>query len=230
MAQSVLVLASDEFVQSLKATGMTGGALNFVRAPSAEDLLANVAEQPVAAILLHLEAISAKLADLVAQLRADTRAPIVVLADKPDADTVVKVLEGGADECLPAELSSREIITHLRAQIRRAIQYSEPTAETTELLVGPLRIDLARHTVSVDDRSLELPPREFDLLAYLAKNVGRAVPREEIVAQVWQGEISIDSRSLDVHIGRLRSKIESDPQAPTLINTVAGVGYRLDSP
>ena len=230
MAQQVLVLASDELAQSLVSTGMTGGALSFIRAASPGDLLAALQEQSADALLLELEVIPGSADELLGQLRADTRAPIVVLADDPDADTVVEVLDWGADECLEAALSAREILTHLRAQIRRATRYSQPAAQTTELTVGPLEIDLARHTVTMDDQAVALTPREFDLLAYLAANAGRAVPRPEIIEQVWGGEISANSRSLDVHIGRLRRKLEPNPQEPALLTTVAGVGYRLEAP
>ncbi len=230
MAQQVVVLASDEIAQHLEATGMVSGALSFVRVTSADEALAALQQQPADALLVELEVIADSAADLFSRLRADTQAPIVVLAAEPAVDTVVQVLGWGADECLSSALSAREILTHLRAQIRRATQYNQPAAETTQLTVGPLAIDLARHVVVLSGRAVQLTPREFDLLAYLAANAGRAVPREEIIAQVWRGEVSANSRSLDVHIGRLRSKIELNPQQPALLTTVAGVGYRLEAP
>ncbi len=229
MAQQVLVLASDELARSLASTGMAGGAVSLVCVQSADDLLAAL-QQPLDALLIQLEVIGGRAGELVRQVRAEVQAPIVVLAAEPDVDTVVAVLEWGADECLPAELSAREIITHLRAQIRRATEYSQPLAETNELTIGPLQIDLARHRVTLGGQTVQLTPREFDLLAYLARHAGRVVPRAELIAQVWAGEISVNSRSLDVHIGRLRTKIESDPQQPTLLITVAGVGYGLEAP
>ncbi len=229
MAQQVLVLASDELARSLASTGMAGGAVSLVCVQSADDLLAAL-QQPADALLIQLEVIAGRTDELLRQVRAEVQAPIVVLAAEPDVDTVVAVLEWGADECLPAELSAREIITHLRAQIRRATEYSHPLAETNELTIGPLQIDLARHRVTLGGQPVQLTPREFDLLAYLARHAGRVVPRAELIAQVWGAEISVSSRSLDVHIGRLRTKIESDPQQPTLLLTVAGVGYRLEAP
>ncbi len=230
MTQQVLMLASDELAQSLVSVGMASGALSFICAGSPGDLLTALQEQPADAILLELETIPGPADELLGQLRADTRAPIMVLAEEPDVDTVVEVLGWGADECLDAALSVREILTHLRAQIRRATQYRQPAAEKTRLVAGPLEIDLTRHAVTMGDRAVALTPREFDLLAYLACNAGRVVPRQELVEQVWHGEINANSRSLDVHIGRLRTKIERDPQQPTLLVTVAGVGYRLDAP
>ena len=229
MAQQVVVLASDEIAQSLATTGMISGALSFACVESPDELLVAL-QEPVDALLIELEVMPGSAAELFSRLRADTQAPIVVLASEPEVDTVVQVLGWGADECLDSALSAREILTHLRAQIRRATQYGQPPAETTKLTVGPLEIDVAYHSVVLSGRVVQITPREFDLLAYLAANAGRAVPREEIIEHVWRGEVSANSRSLDVHVGRLRRKIEADPQQPVLLTTVAGVGYRLEAP
>jgi len=229
MPQQVLVLGDQYIIESLQSAGMPGGAINFVQASSPQYLLESL-HQSWDAVLITWEAISGSQQELLTQITVQTDVPIVVVAEHLAVDLVVNVLDWGADECLEAQLSPREIVTHLRAQIRRATRYSQPPAQQVELSVGQLRVDVARHTVTLDDEAVELTPREFDLLAYLARNAGRAVPREEIIKQVWAGEISTDSRSLDVHIGRLRAKLEADPQQPTLISTVTGVGYRLEKP
>jgi len=225
----VLVLGGEDIVESLQSAGMPGGALNFVQTGSPQDML-ELLHHSWDALLIKWEAIPDPQEELFRQMTVATDVPIVVVAEQLDVDLVVNVLDWGVDECLDAQLSPREIVTHLRAQIRRVSDYSQPVAEPTALEVGPLWVDLAKHTVALNDEIVELTPREFDLLAYLVRNAGRAVPREEIIKQVWTGEISTRSRSLDVHIGRLRSKIEANPQQPTLISTVSGVGYRLEKP
>ena len=227
MPQQVLVLGDEDFIQSLRSAGMPGGAVGFTRVRSLDDLLASL-DESWDALLIVWDRVPDSPDESFRSLAAQTDLPIVVLADQSDVDLVVDILDWGGDECLPRELSPREIVTHLRAQIRRATDYSQHLAEPTELEVGFLRVDLARHTVALNDEIVELTPREFDLLAYLARNAGRAVPREEIIGQVWAGKISANSRSLDVHIGRLRAKLETDPQQPVLISTVTGVGYRLE--
>ncbi len=227
MPQQVLVIGGKDLIESLQSSGMPGGALEFVQADSGQALLESL-HQSWDAVLIAWDAISSSPQELLTQITVEADVPIVVLAEQLDVDLVVNVLDWGADECLETQLSPREIVTHLRAQIRRATKYSQPPAQQTELSVGQLRVDLAGHTVTLDDKSVELTPREFDLLVYLARNAGRAIPRAEIIEGVWAGDISANSRSLDVHIGRLRAKLKTDPQQPTLISTVTGIGYRLE--
>jgi len=209
MAQQVIVLGDEELVESLKSAGMPGGAVGFTLVRSLDDLLSSP-DESWDALLVVWNWVSDPKDESFRSLTAQTDLPIVVLADQSDVDLVVDILDWGGDECLPMELSPREIVTHLRAQIRRATEYSQSLV------------------VALNGEIVELTPREFDLLAYLARNAGRAVPRKEIIEQVWTGKISASSRSLDVHIGRLRAKLETDPQQPVLISTVTGVGYRLE--
>ena len=227
MPQQVLVLGGKDLIESLQSAGMPGGALEFIQADSGQDLLQSL-HQSWDAVLIAWDAISGSPQELLTQITVEADVRIVVLAEQLDVDLVVNVLDWGADECLETQLSPREIVTHLRAQIRRATKYSQFAAEQAELSVGQLRVDLDRHAVTLDDETVELTPREFDLLAYMARNAGRAVPRAEIIEGVWAGEISANSRSLDVHVGRLRVKLEANPQQPTLISTVTGIGYRLE--
>ena len=227
MPQQVLVLGDEDLIESLQSAGMPGGAVDLTRVRALDDLLSSL-DESWDALLIVWDGVPDPKEESFRALAAQTDLPIVVLADQPDVDLVVDILDWGGDECLPRELSPREIVTHLRAQIRRVTDYNQPLAEATRLEVGLLRVDLAKHTVALDDEIVELTPREFDLLVYLARNAGRAVPREEIIEQVWAGEISARSRSLDVHIGRLRAKLEADPQQPVLISTVTGVGYRME--
>jgi len=227
MPQQVLVLGDEDLIESLQSAGMPGGAVNFTRVRALDDLLSSL-DGSWDALLIVWDRMPDTKEESFRALAAQTDLPIVVLADQPDIDLVVDILDWGGDECLPGELSPREIVTHLRAQIRRVTDYNQPLVAATGVEVGLLRVDLAKHTVALDDEIVELTPREFDLLVYLARNAGRAVPREEIIEQVWAGEISARSRSLDVHIGRLRAKLQTGPQQPVLISTVTGVGYRLE--
>jgi len=227
MPRQVLVLGDEDLVKSLQSAGMPGGAVVFTRVRSLDDLLSSLSDS-WDALLIAWDRVPNPPEESFRALAGQTDLPIVVLVGQPDVDLVVDILDWGGDECLPKELSPREIVTHLRAQIRRVTDYSQHLAEATRLEVGLLRVDLAKHTVTLDDEAVELTPREFDLLVYLVRNVGRAVPREEIVKQVWAGEISARSRSLDVHIGRLRTKLEDDSQHPALLSTVTGIGYRLE--
>lgn len=206
---------------------MTGGALRFVGTSSDSEGLEALKGDEFDAVVICLPTRDMSAQQLCAQLRAVTNQPVVVLAPEPDVDTIVAVLKWGADECLSLSLSTREMVTHLRAQMRRASEYARPTEQPEHLEVGPLHVDLARHQVALGERPIELTPKEFDILAYLAHHPGRVVPRAELVEAVWGQELSPTSRSLDVHVGRLRQKIESDPRNPELLATVPGVGYCL---
>ncbi len=227
MPQQVLVLGDENLIESLQSAGMPGGAVGFTRVRSLDKLMSSL-DESWDALLIVWDRVPDSQEESFRALAEETDLPIVVLADQPDVDLVVDILDWGGDECLPMELSPREIVTHLRAQIRRTTKYSRPVVGSGELTVGPLRVDLARYTVTLDDEAVELTPREFALLTYLVRNAGRAIPREEIIEQVWAGELSASSRSLDVHVGRLRAKLEDDPQQPARLTTVPGIGYRLE--
>jgi len=230
MAHRVMVFGSKDVVRRLQAAGMTGGALEFVATASAAQGLRALQAEQFDAIIVCLPARDTSPQQLCEQIRDVSQLPLVVLADEPDTDTIVEVLKWGADDCLSSSLSAREIVTHLRAQIRRATQYIPPAELPEQLQVGPLSMDIPRHLATLEGNPLRLTPKEFDLLAYLAQHTGRVVPREEIVTAVWGEQLCASSRSLDVHIGRLRRKIEADPYNPQLLITVPGVGYRLAAP
>ncbi len=227
MALRVIVFGPEDIVQSLQAAGMTGGALRFVAADPSVAGLPRLQSEDFDGIVVCLPTVRTSPQQLCEQIRAVSKLPMVVLAEEADADTVVEVLAWGVDECLPANLSGREIVTHLRAQIRRATEYVPEALVPEEFQVGSLYINVPRHVATLGDESLDLTPKEFELLAYLARHPGRVMPREQIIADVWNEQLNAASRSLDVHIGRLRRKIETDPRNPKLLTTVAGVGYCL---
>lgn len=229
MARRVIVFGLEEGVRNLQAVGMTGGALSFVATSSDAQGLKSLKADEFDAIVVCLPPRDISLQQLCQQIRAVTNLPLVVLVAEPDPDTVVEVLKWGADECLSSSLSTREIVTHLRAQIRRATQYVAPAEPPEQLQAGALHMDIARHQATLGGQPLVLTPREFDILVYLARQVGRVVPRQEIIAAVWGDEMSATSRSLDVHVARLRHKIELDPHNPKLLTTVPGVGHCLQA-
>lgn len=227
MALRVIVFGPEATVQSLQTAGMTGGALEFVAAGTPSQGLQTLRSEDFDGVVVGLPVADGSPQQLCEQIRAVSKLPMMVLAEEADADTVVQVLSWGADECLSAALSAREIVTHLRAQIRRATQYVPEAEPPEEVRVGSLYINVGRHVATLGDEPLDLTPKEFELLAYLARHPGRVMPREQIITEVWREELSPNSRSLDVHIGRLRRKIEADPQNPQRLITVPGVGYCL---
>jgi DNA-binding response OmpR family regulator len=166
-------------------------------------------------------------------LRQEMTVPILVLTARDDEIDRVLGLEIGADDYLTKPFSMRELQARVKALIRRvrmdrADAQVDLNNEVTQLEFSDLTIDLERREVLLGGDVLELKPKEFDLLLYLARNRGRALSRESIIEHVWDWKYDVGSRTVDVHIRWLREKIEVDPSQPARILTVRGVGYRFD--
>ncbi len=162
------------------------------------------------------------------RLRAESAVPILILSARDTEIDRVVGLEIGADDYLTKPFSLRELLARIRALLRRVRMLAEiPAAETPPLRVGDLTIDPAGRRVWRNDQELQLKPREFDLLLFLARHRGQVFSREQLLDRVWGYEYAVDSRTVDVHVRWLRAKIEDDPRTPRRLQTVRGVGYRL---
>ena len=165
--------------------------------------------------------------DVCRQLRKRTQVPIIMVTAKgAEIDTVVG-LEVGADDYVTKPYRLRELIARIRAVLRRAPdQESGAALDGHRLEVGDVSLDPGQHLVFVDDESLSLPLKEFELLHLLLANAGQVLPRETLIDRVWGYDYVGDTKTLDVHIKRLRNKIEAEPSAPTRIITIRGLGYK----
>jgi two-component system, OmpR family, response regulator RegX3 len=161
------------------------------------------------------------------QLRSGSDVPIIMLTAKDTELDTVLGLEAGADDYVTKPYSSQELLARIRAVLRRAGGEGDETAETV-LHAGGVTIDLDSHVVRVDGRETYLPLKEFELLTYLAENVGRVLTRGQLIDQVWGPDYFGDTKTLDVHVKRIRSKIEADPRHPARLVTVRGLGYKLE--
>jgi two-component system response regulator RegX3 len=166
--------------------------------------------------------------DVCREIRTIGRIPIVMVTAKDtEADKVIG-LELGADDYITKPFSMRELIARVRAVLRRAGVVSEIAARPTALAVGPVAMDTERHEVVVRGSVVEMPPKEFALLESLLRRSGKLMTRESLIAQVWGEDYYGDTRTLDVHVKRLRAKIETDPRNPEHLITVRGLGYRFE--
>jgi two-component system response regulator RegX3 len=167
--------------------------------------------------------------DVCRELRAKSRVPIIMLtARDAEIDTVVG-LEVGADDYVTKPFRLRELVARIRAALRRAPGEEEDSnAEVLE--VADVRLDPIRHEVSVRGEPVQLALKEFDLLELLLVNAGRVLTRDTLMDRVWGPSYVGDTKTLDVHIKRLRAKIEENPSAPTRITTIRGLGYRYEKP
>ncbi len=159
--------------------------------------------------------------DVCKEIRAESGVPIVMLTAKSDTIDVVVGLESGADDYVVKPFKPKELVARIRARMRR---YDVPTSET--LTVGDLVIDVAGHDVTRDGRPINLTPLEFDLLVCLARKPWQVYTREVLLEEVWGYRHAADTRLVNVHVQRLRSKVEHDPENPEIVLTVRGVGYK----
>ena len=160
------------------------------------------------------------------RIRRTSTVPVIMLtARDSEADTVVG-LRIGADDYVTKPYSYRELLARVNAVLRRSHGEEQEPAEPV-LEVGRVRMDVERHEVTVDGEAVAMPPREFELLELFMRNPGRALARGEIIDRVWGADYVGDTKTLDVHVKRIRAKIEVEPGEPKLLITVRGVGYKL---
>ncbi|HPE13187.1 MAG: response regulator transcription factor [Actinobacteria bacterium] len=160
-------------------------------------------------------------------IRSTSQVPIIMVTAKDSEIDKVVGLELGADDYVTKPFSSRELVARIRAVMRRRGPEERSNAEPT-LVVGNIRMDVDRHVVTVDGEVVKLPLKEFELLALLMRNAGRVLTRGQLIDRVWGSDYVGDTKTLDVHVKRLRSKIEADPAEPTMLVTVRGLGYKLE--
>ena len=168
--------------------------------------------------------------DVCRQLRKRTQTPIIMVTAKgAEIDTVVG-LEVGADDYVTKPYRLRELVARMRAVLRRVSVDSAGELDQDAIAVGDVALDPDQHQVVVRGESLALPLKEFELLHLLLANVGRVLTRDTLIDRVWGSDYVGDTKTLDVHNKRLRSKIESDPSNPTRIVTIRGLGYKYEKP
>lgn len=165
--------------------------------------------------------------DVCRRIRAGSQVPILMLTARDGEVDRVVGLEMGADDYVTKPFSLRELVARVRALLRRA-GVSEPAGEQNILEASGIRLDPERHEVRVQDRLVSLPLKEFELLEVLMENRGRVLTRQTLIDRVWGFDYVGDTKTLDVHIKRLRGRVEQDRHNPELIVTVRGVGYRFD--
>ena len=164
--------------------------------------------------------------DVCRSIRQRSSVPIIMLTAKDSEIDKVVGLEIGADDYITKPYSSRELLARIKAVLRRMSEPDDLVPATLE--AGPVRMDVQRHVVTVDGRSVQLPLKEFELLEMLLRNAGRVLTRMQLIDRVWGSDYVGDTKTLDVHVKRLRAKIEPDPGAPVHIVTVRGLGYKFE--
>jgi two-component system response regulator RegX3 len=161
------------------------------------------------------------------QLRVRSKVPVIMLTAKDGEIDKVVGLELGADDYVTKPYSSRELVARIRAVLRRGTEPELSGAATVE--AGPVRMDVERHVVTVNGETVPMPLKEFELLEMLLRNAGRVLTRMQLIDRVWGSDYVGDTKTLDVHVKRLRGKLEPDPAAPRYLVTVRGLGYKFEA-
>ena len=223
------ILGVEDEAPFSEALGFLLGKEGFsvVTADTGTEALRKFDQGGIDLVLLDLMIPEVSGTEVCRQIRTKSRVPIIMLTAKDSEVDKVVGLEIGADDYVTKPYSSRELVARIRAVLRRnsgeAID-NEPGVMT----VGAIKMDVDRHQVSVNGAPISLPLKEFELLEFLMRNAGRVLTRMQLIDRVWGSDYVGDTKTLDVHIKRLRAKIETDPANPTLIQTVRGLGYKME--
>ena len=217
----VLVVDDDLALAEMLGIVLRGEGFEPVFCPDGSDALRVFRESRPDIVLLDLMLPGKDGVDVCRLIRAESGTPIVMLTAKSDTVDVVVGLEAGADDYIVKPFKPKELVARVRARMRR----SEDSAPA-ELRIADLIIDVAGHSVRRGELNLSLTPLEFDLLLCLARKPGQVFTREALLEEVWGYRHSADTRLVNVHVQRLRAKIEHDPERPDIVLTVRGVGYK----
>ena len=220
--QSVLVIEDDVRIRRIVAMSLSAEGLDVQEAGTGEEGLEELRERPVDVILLDLMLPGMDGFEVCRQIRRTSDTPVIMVTARSDSSDVVDGLEAGADDYVTKPFVARELSARIRALVRRS-----RGGQRQRITVGDLEIAPLEGTVTRGGEPLQLTRTEFKLLTELATEPGRVLSREELLERVWGYDYFGDSRLVDVHVRRLRKKVEHDPANPTVVTTVRGMGYRI---
>jgi two-component system, OmpR family, response regulator RegX3 len=225
----VLVVEDEESFSDALSYMLGREGYDAVVASTGPDALAEFDRAGADIVLLDLMLPGLPGTEVCRALRSRSNVPIIMLTAKDTEIDKVVGLELGADDYVTKPYSARELVARIRAVLRRRGDAADAPSADGVLEAGPVRMDVERHVVSVDGEQVPLPLKEFDLLEYLMRNAGRVLTRGQLIDRVWGSDYVGDTKTLDVHVKRLRAKLEPDPANPKYLLTVRGLGYKLEA-
>ena len=223
---TVLVVEDESALAESIAYNLGREGYGVITAEDGETGLALFRSEAPSFVILDLMLPKLSGLDVCRAIRAESQVPILILTAKDSEADKVTGLELGADDYVTKPFSMRELVSRVRAHLRRATA-SAPVGEPDRLSGGPVELDPERHEAFVRGEAMQLPPKEFELLELLLARKGRLLTREFLIDEVWGMDYVGDTRTLDVHVKRLRQKIEPDPHRPAHLVTVRGLGYKF---
>ncbi len=225
----VLVVEDEESFSDALSYMLRREGFDAVVASTGPEALAEFDRGGADIVLLDLMLPGLPGTEVCRQLRARSGVPIIMLTAKDGEIDKVVGLELGADDYVTKPYSARELVARIRAVLRRRGETAESASPEAVLEAGPVRMDVERHVVAIDGAAVALPLKEFDLLEFLLRNAGRVLTRAQLIDRVWGSDYVGDTKTLDVHVKRLRAKLEPDPASPKYLLTVRGLGYKLEA-
>ena len=223
----ILVVEDEEALADTIRYGLEREGYEVSIAPDGRAALERFRADRPALVILDLMLPELSGLDVCRAIRAESDVPIVIVTAKDAEADKVSGLEIGADDYVTKPFSVRELVSRVRAHLRRVEMGEGSTGSDRALRAGPVELDPDRHEVRVRGELVPLPPKEFALLEILVRLKGRLLRRDHLIAEVWGADYFGDTKTLDVHMKRLRQKVEEDPHRPTHLLTVRGLGYRL---
>ena len=226
MVRILIVEDESSFSEALEFL-LSKEGFSIVTAANGSEAITKFDQGGIDLVLLDLMIPEISGTEVCRQIRAKSKVPIIMLTAKDSEVDKVVGLELGADDYVTKPYSTRELVARIRAVLRRNSGESA-IGDIGIMTAGPLRMDTDRHQVTVNSVNISLPLKEFELLEFLMRNSGRVLTRVQLIDRVWGSDYVGDTKTLDVHIKRLRAKIEVDPANPIFIQTVRGLGYKLE--
>jgi two-component system response regulator RegX3 len=221
----VLVVEDEESYSDALSYMLRKEGFDVAVAATGPDALAEFDKTGADIVLLDVMLPGIPGTEVCRRIRQTSNVPVIMVTAKDDEIDKVVGLELGADDYVTKPYSPRELVARIRAVLRRG---AEVDLAPDTLEAGPIRMDVERHIVSVDGSEVHLPLKEFELLEMLLRNPGRVLTRAQLIDRVWGSDYVGDTKTLDVHVKRLRAKLEPNPAEPSVLVTVRGLGYKLD--
>lgn len=222
----ILVVEDEESFSDALSFMLRKEGFSVSVAATGRDAIAQFERERADLLLLDLMLPGMSGTDVCRTIRSTSRVPIIMVTAKDSEIDKVLGLELGADDYVTKPFSSRELVARIRAVLRRN---ADDVDGGPVVAAGPVRIDPERHEVLVNGSPVPMPLKEFDLLEYLVRNSGRVLTRGQLIDRIWGSDYVGDTKTLDVHIKRLRAKVEADPSHPVHLQTVRGLGYKFEA-
>ena len=230
MSKRVLLIEDDQDALEMLAAALKDDGFECLTAQTGQEGLARERTQSPHLVVLDLMLPDMDGFDVCRQVRTHSTVPIMVVTGKDELVDRVVGLEVGADDYLVKPFGTREFAARVQAMLRRVDEYTQPVRPANVLDFGEVRVDQEKHEVMVRGEPTHFTKKEFELLLCLAENEGRVMRSSDLLKRIWDYDDNIRSRTLDVHIGRVRAKIERRPSTPAIIVTVPCIGYKFVNP